>query len=177
MVVSCTGNESNACWQFLTVKHLDSVLIVAHIEQSDTWRVWLCESKFWATDVSRNSPSFLHSRVLTNSEFTTAPYWTLLQAIWIPSILSLRIYSDLCFVLIVILSLGRSLKLSPSLNISDEINICITHLCCSFYVTNPRHFSWYYQVHHLQLAVTCCTTSFNFRNLCPHSAFIYLYVS
>jgi len=35
------------------------ILNVAHIVYSDTWHVWLCESQFWATDVSKNSPSFL----------------------------------------------------------------------------------------------------------------------
>jgi hypothetical protein len=37
-----------------TGKHLDSVLNVVHIVQSDTWGVLLCENKIWATDISRN---------------------------------------------------------------------------------------------------------------------------
>jgi len=37
--------------KIFTVKHLDRVLNVAHIDQRGTWRVSLCESKFWTTDV------------------------------------------------------------------------------------------------------------------------------
>jgi hypothetical protein len=113
MLEACTWNESFACWKFFTVKYLDSVLNVAHIFQSGTWLVWLCENKIWVTDVSRISPSFLQSGLLTNSEFRAARYCTLAQVQWTPSILSLRVYSDLCLVLIVSPSVARSLKLSP----------------------------------------------------------------
>jgi hypothetical protein len=111
-VVSCTWKESDAYLKCFMSNYLDSILNVAHIVQSDIWRVWLCESNFWATDITRNSPSFLQLRVLTNSEFTKARYWTVIKAQSMSSILLLRIYSDLCLVLNMNHSIARSLKSS-----------------------------------------------------------------
>ena len=68
--------------------------------------------------------------------------------------------------LIDIPSVARSLKLSPSFKISDEINVRLTHLCSSCYFTSPSLCSWYYQFYHLYLVVTCCTTSYKIKNLC-----------
>ena len=73
----------------------------------------LCIKKF---------PVFSTVRELTNSQFTTAQYWTVVEAKWNPSIWGLRVYSDLCLVLIVSPSVARSLKLSPAFTNCDEIN-------------------------------------------------------
>ena len=68
--------------------------------------------------------------------------------------------------LIVSPSVARTLMLSPSFKISDDITVRITHLCCSCYVKSPWLCSWYCQFYHLHLAVTCCTTTYNIKNLC-----------
>ena len=116
--------------------------------------------------LTKKFPVFSTVRVLTNSGFTTARYWTLVQTKWIPSVLSLRIYWDLCLVLILSPFLARFLRLSPSFKVSDEINVRITRLCYSYYMKSPWLFSWYCQVYHLQLVVTWCTASFNIKKLC-----------
>ena len=68
--------------------------------------------------------------------------------------------------LIVSPSVVRSLKLSPSFKISDEINVHITHLCSSCYVKSLWLYSWYYRFYHLRLVVTCCTIIYNTEILC-----------
>jgi len=112
--------------------------------------------------------------VLTNSEFTTAQYWTLTKAKLIPFVLSLRIYWNLCLVLILSPSVSRFLTFSTSFKISEEMNVRITHLCSSCYVRSPWQCPWRYQVYHLMLVVSWCTTSCNIKicALYPHSLFI-----
>ena len=113
-------------------------------------------------------------RVSTNSQSKAARYWTLTQAKWNPSISPLHVYSYLCLVFILSPSVARSLKLSLSFKISDEINSRTTHLCCTCYVTGPWLHIWYYQVYHLQFLVTWCTSIWTLNSFafCLHSEFI-----
>ena len=135
---------------------------------SITWEWVFCKIRI------KKFPVFSTVRVLTNSQFTTARYWTLVQDKRNPSIWALLVYSNLCLVLIVSPSVAISLKLSPSFTNCDEINSRTTHLYCTCYVTGPWHCLWHFQVYHLQLLVTWCTSSWTLNSFAfyPQSEFI-----
>ena len=110
-------------------------------------------------------PVFSTVGVVNNTELTTARYWTLVEKTNESPSYCRNVFIRICLVLIVSPSVVRSPKFSPSFKISDEINVRITHLCCSCYVTSPWLCSWYYQVYQLQLVVSCCNSSFNIKML------------
>ena len=119
-------------------------------------------------------PVFSTVRVLTNSEFTTARYWTLVKVQRIPSILSLRIYSDLCLVLIVNHSIARSLESSPIFKRKNKFMYYsnVLHVLCDKPMTVPDIISFTTYSLWLLDETTCLTL-----NVVHSACTVYLYDS